>query len=216
MVRMEFTDPPQKTMIARDIGLVVCRRCTKVHARGTCTHCQRCGQRLASRDTRSISRVWAWWWAGLLCYIPANLYPMLETRTLVSSQKDTIVGGAVELFHHGAYGVAAVILLASVAIPIGKFAAIALLALSVSRRSSLSGGQLRVVHEVVEYIGRWSMVDIFVVAILSSLVQLNALAAIQPGPASLFFALSVIFTMLSSQGFDTRLIWDTRQKAGTA
>lgn len=216
MVGMELSHASQKTMTARDLGLVACRRCTKVHRIGTTEVCQRCGQRLVSRDTRSISRVWAWWLAGLLCYIPANLYPMLETRTLLSSQKDTIVGGAVTLFHHGAYGISAIILTASVAIPIGKFVAVALLALSVSRRSSLSGSQLRLVHEVVEYIGRWSMVDVFVVAILSALVQLNALAAVQPGPASLFFALSVIFTMLSAQSFDTRLIWDTRAQAGPA
>ena len=147
-----------------------------------------------------------------MCYVPANLYPMLRTRTLIKQQEDTIVGGAVELIHHGAYGIAAVILIASVAIPLGKFAAIALLAISVSRPSNLTGARLRLVHEVVEYIGRWSMIDIFVVAILSSLVQLNTLAAVQPGPASLFFALSVVFTMLSAQSFDPRLIWDTRRK----
>jgi|TARA_B110000908_G_C10267393_1_gene465745 paraquat-inducible protein A len=147
-----------------------------------------------------------------MCYVPANLYPMLRTRTLIKEQEDTIVGGAVELIHHGAYGIAAVILIASVAIPLGKFAAIALLAISVSRPSNLTGARLRLFHEVVEYIGRWSMIDIFVVAILSSLVQLNTLAAVKPGPASLFFALSVIFTMLSAQSFDPRLIWDTRRK----
>jgi len=144
-----------------------------------------------------------------MCYVPANLYPMLRTRTLFQTQEDTIVGGAIELIHHHSYGIAAIILIASVVIPIGKFMAIAFLALSVSRAGTIRSNQQRHrLYEIVEYIGRWSMIDVFVVAILSSLVQLNALAAINPGPASLFFALSVIFTMLSAQSFDPRLIYD--------
>jgi len=144
-----------------------------------------------------------------MCYIPANLYPMLQTRTLFYTQQDTIVGGAIELARYGNLVVAGVILFASVVIPIGKFLAIAFLALSVQFPSTVSKHQRQTLHEVVEYIGRWSMIDIFVVAILSSLVQLNTLVAIYPGSASLFFALSVIFTMLSAQAFDSRMIWDT-------
>jgi paraquat-inducible protein A len=171
--------------------------------------CMRCGARLQSRDRRSLQRVWAWWWAGLICYIPANLYPMLQTRTLLSSSEATIVGGAVELAHHGAYGIAIVILTASLLIPIGKFMAIAFLVLSVRRPGLLAARHRHGLHEIVEYVGRWSMIDVFVVAILSSLVQLSVVASIQPGPASLAFALSVIFTMLSAQSIDPRMIWDT-------
>ncbi len=157
----------------------------------------------------SLQRVWAWWTAGVMCYIPANLYPMLETKTLFQTQDSTIVGGAVELARHGSPVIALIILLASVAIPMGKFLSIAYLALSVSRHASLSMGARHRLYEVVEYIGRWSMIDVFVVAILSSLVQFSAVASITPGPASMAFALSVIFTMISAQAFDTRLIWDT-------
>lgn len=133
---------------------------------------------------------------------------MLTTRTLFRSEDSTIVGGAVELIHHGSVGIALIILIASVAIPVGKFFAIGFLALSVQRPSAASQHQRQILYEVVEYIGRWSMIDVFVVAILSALVQLKALASINPGPASLFFACSVIFTMLSAQSFDSRLIWD--------
>lgn len=194
---------------ARDMGLVACRTCGQAHAIGT-PRCTRCGRRLQSRDTTSLQRVWAYWLVGVVCYVPANLYPMLRTRTLLSVQEDTIVGGAVDLAAHGAVTVALVILLASVVIPVGKFLAIAFLALSVARPSSVSSQHRQLLYEVVEYIGRWSMVDIFVVAILSSLVQLGALATINPGLASLFFALSVIFTMLSAQAFDSRMIWDVQ------
>ncbi len=192
---------------AREMGLVACTRCTRVWPAGTET-CARCGTHLASRDTTSLQRVWAWWIVGLICYIPANVYPMLETRTLFIRQDNTIVGGAVELAQHGNWAIAGVILAASVLIPIGKFIAVAGLAIGVTRGTRLSRERRHQLYEVVEYIGRWSMIDVFVVAILSSLVQLHALASITPGRASLFFALSVIFTMLSAQSFDSRLIWD--------
>ncbi|KMK66791.1 Paraquat-inducible protein A [Puniceibacterium sp. IMCC21224] len=194
-------------MTAREAGLVACRRCARVWPMGT-TECGRCGARLQSRDTGSLGRVWALWIAGLICYIPANIYPMLVTQTLLDTSKSTIVGGAVDLLHHGAVGVAVIILVASVLIPMGKFLAIAYLALSVHRGSNLSSGRRHHVYEMVEFIGRWSMIDVFVVAILSSLVQLSVVASIHPGPAALTFALSVVCTMLSAQSFDSRMFWD--------
>ena len=192
---------------AREAGLVACRRCTRVWPMGTET-CARCGSRLVSRDPRSLSRVWAWWLAGILAYVPANLWPMLRTRTLWQEQSNTIIGGALELWRYGNPGVGLIILVASVGIPIAKFFAIAYLALSARRGAHASPGTRMRIYEVVEYIGRWSMIDVFVVAILASLVQLNVVARIDPGPASLAFALSVIFTMLSAQAFDPRMIWD--------
>lgn len=205
--------PALSVPTARAAGLVACTRCTRVWPMDTDT-CARCGSRLQSRDTGSLSRVWAWWVAGVLAYIPANLYPMLQTRTLLFTQEDTIVGGAVELARHGNIGIAVVILVASVVIPLAKFMCIAYLALSIRRGTHVTAGARQKMYEIVEYIGRWSMIDVFVVAILSSLVQLNTVAAINPGVASLAFAMSVIFTMLSAQSFDARLIWDrTRDDA---
>ncbi|MFD2741442.1 paraquat-inducible protein A [Sulfitobacter aestuarii] len=194
------------------MGIVACTRCTKAWPLGTDV-CGRCGHRLVSRDRMSLQRVWAYWLMGLICYVPANIYPMLRTKTLFIVDESTIVGGAVELAHHGSWGVAIIILIASVAIPVGKFWAIAFLAISVRHGSKVSNRARQLMFEVVEYIGRWSMIDIFVVAILSSLVQLRTLATINPGAASIFFALSVIFTMLSAQAFDPRMIWDAQSKA---
>ena len=211
---MELAGQAPDIISAKDLGVVACTRCTRVWPVGTQT-CGRCGRAIVARDAKSLQRVWALWIAGLMCYIPANLYPMLQTRTLLSVQEDTIVGGAVELVHHGAVGVALIILFASVVIPVGKFMAIAFLAISVTRTSSISNHHRQYLYEVVEYIGRWSMIDIFVVAIMSSLVQLNTLAAVNLGLASLFFALSVIFTMLSAQAFDSRMIWDVQSKRET-
>ena len=195
------------TLTARAAGLVACRTCARVWPAGT-PRCGRCGAHLQSRDTGSLQRVWAWWVAGVMAYIPANLYPMLVTDTLVEHHASTIIGGAVEIAHHGSYGIAAIILIASVLIPMGKFIAIAYLALSARHGSRVRPGRRHHLYEIVEFIGRWSMIDVFVVAILSALVQLSSVAQITPGPAALTFAASVIFTMLSAQSFDSRLIWD--------
>lgn len=193
---------------AREMGLVTCTSCARVWPMGT-ERCGRCGHRLQSREPGSLQWVWAFWLTGLMAYIPANLYPMLETQTLTGTQKGTIVGGAIQIAHHGDWGIAAIVLIASVAIPVAKFAAIAYLALTVQRGSVTGLHQKQHLYEVVEFIGRWSMIDVFVVAILSALVQLSVVASIHPGPAALTFALSVIFTMLSARSFDPRLIWDT-------
>ncbi len=195
------------TLTAREAGLVGCTHCARVWSIDTAV-CGRCGATLTSRDPKSLSRVWAWWIAGVLAYIPANLYPMLRTKTLFSEEESTIIGGAIDLFTNGDRGVAAIILFASVLIPVGKFIAVAFLALGAKRASNLPGHHRHVLFEIVEYIGRWSMIDVFVVAITSALVQLGSVASIQPGPAALAFALSVIFTMLAAQSFDSRMIWD--------
>lgn len=192
---------------ARDAGLVACRRCGQVHPRDA-QWCKRCDGRLQSRDTESLQKVWAWLIAGMIAYVPANIYPMLRTSTLVEHSESTIIGGVVELIHHGSLGIAIIVFVASVMIPVGKFIAVIYLAVSVQRKSQSNQHERHVAYEAVEFIGRWSMIDVFVVAILSALVQLNGIATISPGIAAVSFALSVIFTMLSAQSFDARLIWD--------
>ena len=197
---------------AREAGLVACQRCGRVHD-GVTAVCDRCGGRLRSRDYTSTQRVWAWLIAGIIAYIPANIYPMLLTNTLAEHSESTIMGGVFELIHHGNFGIALIVFVASVVIPLGKFMAVAYLAISVQRRSTLNQHQRHRLFEVVEFIGRWSMIDVFVVAILSALVQLDSLATINPGIAAFSFAISVVFTMLSAQSFDARLIWDADRKS---
>ncbi|NNE81712.1 MAG: paraquat-inducible membrane protein A [Silicimonas sp.] len=192
---------------ARAEGLVGCQRCARVWPLLT-KRCARCGARLQSRSKTSLLQVWFWWLAGVAVYFPANMWPMLETRMLLKSSDDTIIAGALKLMGHGSYAVAIVILVASVFIPLFKFFVIAFLALSVHQGQGLNAKWNHRLYEIVEFIGRWSMVDVFVVAILSSLVQFSLIATVKPGPAALAFALSVIFTMISAQRFDPRLIWD--------
>ncbi len=211
-----------QTLTARQAGLVGCHSCGRVHPMGT-PRCIRCNAPLHSRMPGSLQRVWAWLFAGIVVYVPANIYPMLLTTSFGATTENTIIGGAVELMHYGSYGVALIVFVASVLIPVGKFLAIGYLALVVDPRSRL-GGRLRQgqdlhrrqrLFEVVEFIGRWSMIDVFVVAILSALVQLDFAATINPGIAAVSFSLSVAFTMLAALSFDPRLIWDAEQDMTT-
>ena len=203
---MANAERAQPVLTARAAGLVGCAECGHVYPLGT-DACALCGSRLVSRDMASLQRVWAWLFAGMVIYIPANVYPMLRTTTFGNTQESTIVGGVFELMHHGSYGVALIVFFASVIIPVSKFIAIAYLAMRVQRGKPGTASHFHL-YEVVEFIGRWSMIDVFVVAILSALVQLNFVASIHPGIAAVSFALSVAFTMISANSFDPRLIWD--------
>lgn len=207
---MDDLAKPRQTyagLTAREAGLVACTAC------GLVTHpdnvCSRCGAALYSRRPDSFQHTLAWLIAGMIFFIPANLYPMLITKTLGTEQKSTIVGGVIELFEYGSYFVAIVVGVASILVPLAKFAVIGMLLLSIRYSWPLDPHQRLHMYEVTEFIGRWSMIDVFVVAILVALVQLDFLASVNPGVAAFSFALSVIFTMLSAQSFDQRLIWDS-------
>ena len=206
---MANAERAQPVLTARAAGLVGCAECGHVHPLGTET-CAVCGSRLVSRDMASLQRVWAWLFAGMVVYVPANLYPMLRTTTFGKTSESTIVGGVFELMEHGSFGIAFIVFFASVVIPVSKFIAIAYLAWRVQRGKPGTVSHFHL-YEVVEFIGRWSMIDVFVVAILSALVQLNFVASIHPGLAAVSFALSVAFTMISANSFDPRLIWDVRE-----
>jgi paraquat-inducible protein A len=194
-------------LTAEAAGLLGCRVCGRVTPVGN-SACPHCGSHFHSRGTE-LQSVWAWLIAGFICYIPANLYPMLVTKTLTSAQaENTIVSGVIELLKHHEYAVASIVFFASVIVPIGKFLAIAFLGMSLRRHATLSSHRRHKLLHIVEFIGRWSMIDVFVVAILSSLVQLGSVAQIHPGAAAILFALSVVFTMRAAQSFDPRLIWE--------
>ncbi|MDO5703899.1 MAG: paraquat-inducible protein A [Paracoccus sp. (in: a-proteobacteria)] len=206
----EDADALAPVMTARRAGLTGCRSCGRVWPMDQ-AQCARCHAALVRPDRRGLHAVWAWMAAGIIFYIPANLYPMMSTRTfagLKGSGEATILGGVMQLIEHGNYDIAIIVFVASVIVPIGKFIAIAWLATVAGHPATVRDAHTRLkVYEIVEFIGRWSMIDVFVVAILSALVQLGFVASIHPGPAAVCFALSVAFTMLSAQSFDPRLIW---------
>ncbi|PFG45816.1 paraquat-inducible protein A [Vibrio sp. ES.051] len=178
-------------------------------------HCIRCESPIHKYNPLdNLQKVWALLFASIIFYIPANLYPMMYTVSLGQSEGSTIMEGVILLWHLGSYPIAMVIFFASVFIPIAKMFALAWLYFSAQRAQYLppeeSISRLKL-YRLTEFIGRWSMIDIFVVAILVALVQLQNLMAIYPGPAALSFAAVVIFTMLSAMIFDSRLLWPLPQ-----
>jgi len=160
------------------------------------------------RKNDSIQRTLALLITSCILYIPANLYPIMITEQLGTSEGSTILGGVVLLIHHGSVPIALVIFLFSVMVPISKLMSMFYLIWTVERHSQLSPRQRTVMYQVTEFVGKWSMVDVFVVAILVALVHLGGLLAIKPGIAALSFAGVVIVTMIAAESFDPRLIWD--------
>jgi paraquat-inducible protein A len=192
-------------------GLVTCHTCGLLARPGPSAHnawCPRCGAALHFRKADSISRTWAFLIASVILYIPANVLPVMETSSLFGSQKDTIMSGVVYLWVSGSWPLALVVFIASVVVPLAKICAIAFLTFSVQMRSTWQPQQRTRLYRVVELVGRWSMLDIYVIAILVALVQLKAIASIQAGPAAMAFAAVVVLTMLAAMSFDPRLIWD--------
>lgn len=194
-------------LTAHAAGMTGCETCGLAAPAGS-EECRRCGSSLPREGRRSLTPVWFWLTAGLFFYIPANLEPMLITSQFGSGGGSTILGGVVELIEYHAYGVAAVVFLASIVIPVSKFLIIFRLGLMAGGGPLMDREKATKLYEFVEFIGRWSMIDLFVVAVLSALVQLGFLAAVHPGPAAPWFLLSVACTMLSARAIDPRLIWD--------
>ncbi|WP_133151798.1 paraquat-inducible protein A [Vibrio lentus] len=191
---------------------LVCHVCGQVHLYDdNLTQCSRCHVHLHRfNPTKNLQIVWALLFTAIIFYIPANLYPMMYTSAFGTSEGSTIIEGVIILWNMGSYPVAMVILLASVFIPMAKMVALAYLYWNAKRVEGLpphEANRFLKIYRVTEFIGRWSMIDIFVVAILVALVQLDGVMAIYPGPAALSFASVVIFTMLSAMIFDSRIIW---------
>ena len=196
---------------AAQAGLVSCEVCRLLSrpAGGTdLGHCPRCGTELVRRRHRSIQRTWALVIAAAICYVPANVLPVLTTTALGSTDADTIMGGVVFLYTSGSWPLALAVLVASVMIPIGKLMALTYLLITVQRGVPGSDRDRTRLYRLVEVIGRWSMLDVFVDTFTVALVQLQPLMSVKPGPGVVFFAAVVVLTMLAAMSFDPRLIWD--------
>lgn len=172
--------------------------------------CRRCDSTINNKQESSTQKSWAYLITAIIAYIPANLYPMLETQQFSKSESSTIMGGVVMLWEHGSYPIALVIFIASILIPISKFLVLIYLLVSVKhpigRDKKIDKHKL---YYLTEIIGPWSMIDVFVVAILAALIHLSNIQ-ILAGTASTAFAISVFFTLLSAHAFDERLIKEKR------
>jgi len=201
-------------------GLVACSECALVArpvARGAPGHCPRCGQKLAFRREDAIQRTWALLVAAAILYVPANVLPVLTTTTITSTSSDTIMSGVILLYDTGSWPLALIVLIASIVIPIGKIVALAYVTITVQRGATTGDRERTRLYRIVEFIGRWSMLDVFVDTFVVALVQLSPLMSVAPGPGVVYFMSVVVLTMFAAQSFDPRLIWDrTARRADRA
>ena len=194
---------------ASSLGLLGCSVCGELSRALECEcACCRCGAPLQQRKRESLSRSWAYLLAAAIMYVPANLYPVLRSRTVAGAESHTIMGGVVALWHTGSWPLALLVFFASIVVPLLKLLAMTLLLASVHARSSWRLHERAHLFRLLEFVGRWSMLDIFVVAILVALVRLRSLATMDAGPAALAFGAVVVLSMLAAQSFDVRLLWD--------
>ena len=185
----------------------VCGKLTNISA----VHCSRCGTRLRLRKPDSIHRTVALVLTACILYIPANALPMMYTDQLGKEYQATIISGVIEFWEHGDYLIASVIFFASISIPIAKIISLLWLCWSVSRNSGTIRKKRTTLYRITEFVGRWSMIDVFVVAITVALIHLGGILTIRPGGAALAFAGVVIITMMAARSFDPRLIWDVTE-----
>jgi paraquat-inducible protein A len=199
------------------LGLVSCESCDLLSRPADINkpgHCPRCGEELALRQHEAIQRTWAYVIAAFICYIPANLLPVMVSVTLGEAEDDTIISGVILLYTTGSWPLALIVLIASVVIPLAKIMSLAYLLITVQRGSIKGQRDRQRLYRLVEFVGRWSMLDVFVIAFTAALIQLKPLMYIKPGLGVLFFAAVVVLTMIGAENFDPRLIWDSRNEQG--
>jgi paraquat-inducible protein A len=202
---------PVSSITARDAGLVHCLSChllIKPGGRNVRVRCPRCGASIEFRKLASIERTWALLITSLIFLFPANLLPIMNVTYLGEKTPNTILDGIEQFIHSGDYFIALIIFFASILVPVFKIAGIMLIMISVQKKWKTWLRHRTLMFRVIKFIGRWSMLDIFVIAILVALVNLGTLTTITPAPAASYFAAVVVFTMLAANTFDARLIWE--------
>ena len=196
---------------AAEAGLLACHACGLVCRSPAAAHeaaCARCGARMHFRKPDSLSRTWALLIASWVLIVPANVLPVMETGSLFGSEKDTIFSGVVYLWTSGSWPLALILFTASIAVPFGKLTALTFLLVSVQRRWDWARRERTRLYRVLEAVGRWSMIDVYVASMLTALVQFGSLMSIQAGTGAIAFGAVVVLTMFAAESFDPRLIWD--------
>lgn len=207
---------------AAELGLVACHVCRHVvrdtpspdvrAAVGEGAHlaCPRCGSTLHRRKPGSYSRTWALLLAALIMYIPANVVPIMRTANLNEIDDNTILSGVKQLWLNGSASLAVIVFVASIVVPTMKFLVLGLLLITSRRHSQWASRTRAKLYRVVELVGYWSMLDVFVVSLLTALVRFGVLTRIEPLPGVVYFGITVVLTMLAAMSFDPRFIWDGR------
>ena len=194
---------------AAEAGLSLCLTCHHLQPTGN-SHCQRCGSRLYLRKPNSISSTWALVLTSSLLLLPANILPIMEVDFLGVPSSSTIMDGILYFFEEESYGIGLIIFTASVLVPLFKILGLIILLHTVHFRQKILLRQKTQMFRCIAFIGRWSMLDIFVIAILNMLVQFGILSSIHAAPAATYFCIVVAATMLAAISFDPRIMWDSR------
>ena len=201
-------------MRAIDAGILICVECHELNrqdADADDQRCTRCGAKVYARRPDSLKRTWALLLTAALMYIPANVLPIMTVYSLGKGQADTIMSGVIELIHYDMVPIAIVVFVASILVPTFKLVGLALLLYSVQRHQPLSARQRGWMYRFIEWIGRWSMLDLFVIALTMSLINRDQILAFTMGPAAFYFGAAVILTILAVEWLDSRLLWDAHE-----
>ena len=197
---------------AAHMALASCHVCRSLQAVDKGERCQVCSHPIHLRKPYAIQRCVAYLVTAIVLYIPANLLPIMKTEQLGHVTDSTIMGGVILLIHHGSYPIAFIIFIASIVVPVLKIIAIATLCWAAASNRNIDPHRLTRLYTITELIGKWSMVDVFVVALLVALIQVGSLMSIRPGSAALAFAGVVVMTIMAARSFDPRIIWDKEAK----
>ena len=199
-------------MNGRDLQKKLCLVCHKICDQ-TVARCPRCDARVCTRLNNSLSRSWALTITAALLYIPANMLPMITVSQFGSGQPDTIMSGVISLAKHGMVPIAILVFVASILIPLLKLLGMTWLLMSVhwSKKHELPLSRKMQLYRVIVWIGRWSMLDIFIISLLTGLVQFGQLGQVTAGAGAWAFSAVVVMTMLAAITFDPRLLWDARE-----
>ena len=200
-----------RALTASAAGLLSCLTCGLLARarRDGAGACPRCGRRLHRRKPAALIRTWTFLVAAMVLYVPANILPVMETDALFGSQRDTILSGVAYLWSTGSWPLAVIVFVASIVVPLLKMLALMTVLIAIHRGVEKHRLDLARLYRLLEVIGRWSMLDVYVVAILVTLVQIKLLAIVTPGAGAAAFGAVVVLTMLATMSFDPRLIWDS-------
>jgi paraquat-inducible protein A len=179
-------------------------------------HCSRCGHVLHATKPFSLQRTWACVAAAAVLYVPANTLPVMETTSALQKDEHTLLGGIHELWLDGSWGLAIVVFIASIAVPVLKIAVLALLAWTVQWAPDWRRLERARLYRLIETVGHWSMLDVYVVVLLAATVRFGPLASVNAGTGLLSFAAVVVLTLLATWSFDPRLIWRDPPATATA
>ncbi len=205
------TEQSAQIVSARSAGLVGCKVCSRVNPQEN-NHCRVCGAELHSRIPHSLNRCWALTITATLLLIPSNILPMMTIQSFGRGEPDTIMSGVIKLFQAELYPIGIIVFVASIMVPILKIIGLYILMISIHIGMKYGFRSRTRIFRIVDFFGKWSMLDVFVVSLLVALVDIGDIASVIPGVGTTAFCIMVILTMVAAHSFDTRLIWDSQEK----